>query len=108
MLQAPFAFLINRGPASIDLDQGAAEHSQRNAARGLFLVVESVALLGQAVLGIRRFVAGAEDAVEEIEVLELEGLQLRVGCAHETPKLVVQGGGSNTSLPVNFLERNIC
>ena len=36
------------------------------------------------------------------------GMQQRVGCAHETPESGVQDGGSNTSLPVNFLERNIC
>ena len=77
-------------------------------ATGFFLFVESVALLGQAVLGIRRLVAGAEDVVAKLEVLELEGLQQRVGCAHETPESGVQDGGSNTSLPVNFLERNIC
>ena len=44
----------------------------------------------------------------KLEVLELEGLQQWVGCAHESPESGVQDGGSNTSLPVNFLERNIC
>jgi len=45
-------------------------------------VVEPIAFLGQAVHRICGFVAGAEDAVAELEVLEVESLQQGIVCAH--------------------------
>ena len=54
---------------------GTAEHRQRQAALCLFLVVELVAQVRLAVLGITRRMGGAHDAVLERQPLQAEGLQ---------------------------------
>ena len=60
----------------------AGRHGQRDAGPGALHMVGAVALLGHAVLGVRRFVRGGHDAVLEPQVFELVGLQQRVvlGC----------------------------
>ena len=59
-------------------DRRARGHRQRHAALGLFGVIEPVALLRHAVLGIGRLVAGRHDAVLQRQVLELVRLEKRV------------------------------
>ena len=56
-------------------DRRARGHGQRDAALGLLDVIEPVAVLGQAVLGVGRLVRRAHDPVAERQMLELEGLQ---------------------------------
>ena len=63
-------------------DSGAAHHRQADAALGLLLVVEAVAPLGHAVLGVRRLVRRADDAVAQGHVLQLELLKKRIDELH--------------------------
>ena len=59
----------------------AADHRQPDAALGLLDVVRRVAVLGQAVLGVRGLVRGAHDPVAQRQPPEGERLQQRVGTA---------------------------
>ena len=61
----------------------ARGHGERDAALRPLDMVEPVAVLGHAVLGIGRLVAGRHDAVAQAQVLELVGLQQRIpGLGH--------------------------
>ncbi len=73
-------------------DGRAGGHGERDAALGLLDVVEAVAVLGQAVLGVRRLVRGRHDAVAQRQVPELEGLQERVGGGHGERDVRCVGG----------------
>jgi hypothetical protein len=57
----------------------ARGHRQRDAALGLFHVVQPVAVLRHAVLAVVRLVRGAHQPVAQRQVAELERLQQRVG-----------------------------
>ncbi len=61
-----------------------ADHGERDPALGLFLVVETVALLGQAILGIKRLVAGRHDPVLERQVFQLKRLQQGIAARHSS------------------------
>ena len=65
-------------------DRRPADHRQRDAALRLLAVVEAVALLGHAVVAVRRLVRGADDAVAQVQRPEVERLEQRVegGKAH--------------------------
>ena len=63
-------------------DRRAGGHGQRHAALGLLGMVEPVALLRHAVLGIGRLVAGRHDAVLQRQVLQLVGLEERIVGGH--------------------------
>ncbi len=56
-------------------DGGPADHGQPDTALGLLLVVEAVAPLGHAVLGVGRLMGGADHPVAQGQVLQPEGLQ---------------------------------
>ncbi len=56
----------------------AGRHRQRDAALGLLHVVEPIAILRHAVLGVERLVGGAHQAIAHDEVLQAIGLKQRV------------------------------
>lgn len=62
--------------------RGAADHQQPGAALGALHVVGAVAVGGQRVLRVGRFVRGAHDAVAQHQVPDGERLEQRVGAAH--------------------------
>ena len=59
-------------------DRRAADHGERNAALGLFRVIEAVALLGQAVLGKGRLVRRRHEAVAQGKMPQPVGLEERI------------------------------
>ena len=56
----------------------AADHGERDAALGLFGVVEPVALLRHAVVGVGRLMRGRHQAVAQGQAAQLEWLQQRI------------------------------
>ena len=84
-------------------DGGAADHRQPDAAFGLFDVIEPVAVLGQAVMGIGRLVGGRHETIAERQMFELKGcssgsVEGMGGISNERPGTVKSGnslrGGS--------------
>ena len=71
------------GRAVLGDDRRARGHGQRDAALGLLDVVEPVAVLGQAVLGIGRLVRRAHDPVPQRQMLELERLEQGIRAGHD-------------------------
>ena len=70
--------VAERGRAVARDDRRAGRHRQRHAALRLLGMVEPVALLRHAVLGIGRLVAGRHDAVLQRQMFQLVGLEKRV------------------------------
>ncbi len=62
--------------------RGAPEHGERDPALRLLGVVEPVALLGQAILGVGGLVRRRHQAIAQPEMLQLIGLQERIARAH--------------------------
>ena len=56
-------------------DRRAADHGERDAALGLFGVIEPVALFRHAVLGVGRLMGGRHQPVAQGQAAQLEGLQ---------------------------------
>ena len=74
-------------------DQSAApEHRKTNAPFGLFFVVQPIALLGQAVLRISRFMTGRHDAVFERQVFQRHRLQQRISLGIHGITLALRAG----------------
>jgi hypothetical protein len=87
---------LAEGRRAIARDRGgAAEHGHADAAPGLLLVVELVALARHGVLGVGGRVTGADDAVADRQMLDLEGLEEGVIRGHRG-RLRTDGRGAHS------------
>ena len=70
--------IAERGGGVLGHDGRTADHRQTDTAAGLFPVIEPVAVLRHAELGVGGLVRGRDDAVAQREAAELEWLEQRI------------------------------
>ena len=71
--------IAERGGGVLRHDGRTADHRQTDTAAGLLPLIEAVAVLRHAELGVRGLVRGRDDAVAQRESAELEWLEQRIG-----------------------------
>src|SRR5260221_2546228 len=82
---------VAEGRRAVGRDDGrAADHGERDAALRLLGVIEPIARLRHAVLGIGGLVRGRQEAVAQRQMLEPEGLEERIGRGHGCLSCAVQ------------------